>query len=294
MSTKVVSTASEDRDFAPPPRRVKGPAVFWKELRSPVFGRRKIAVLITIGVGLILLFVTYGFFADENALDDEWVHIFYTVIFLGLGILFTIILPATCITSEKESRSWPLLLATTLSDWQILLGKFAGVLRRCAPVWAVLFGHIMLFTIAGVIHPVATVQMGILVAGIVVFLSGTGLYFSVRFKRTTTAVMMNFGVAALIWGLLPFAITLIGAIRDFHDFRAFCELYWDTNPFVHAVVIIDATARGGGLRRYDWLEVGARAVSEATIWMLFCMLGHMLLGLLFAWRAKCRFRRNVF
>ncbi len=294
-NTKAVPTGSEHREFAPPPRRVKGPAVLWKELRSPVFGRRKIAVLITIAVGLILLFVTYGFFADENALDDEWVHILYTEIFLALGILFTIILPATCITSEKESRSWPLLLATTLSDWQILFGKFAGVLRRCAPVWAVLFGHIMLFTLAGVIHPLATVQMGILVAWIVVFLSGTGLYFSVRFKRTTTAVMMNFGVAALIWALLPFVITLIGIIvTDFHDVRVFCELYWDTNPFVHAVVIIDATARSGGLGRYDWLEVGARDVSEATIWMLFCMLGHMFLGLLFAWRAKCRFRRNVF
>ncbi len=294
-NTKAVSTASEHRDFAPPPRRVKGPAVLWKELRSPVFGRRKIAVLITIAIGLIFLFVTYGFCADENALDDEWVHILYTVIFLALGILFTIILPATCITSEKESRSWPLLLATTLSDRQILFGKFAGVLRRCLPVWALLFGHIMLFTLAGVIHPLATIQMGILVAWIVVFLSGTGLYFSVRFKRTTTAVMMNFGVAALIWALLPFVITLIGTIvRDFRDFHAFCELYWDTNPFVHAVVIIAATARNGGLRRYDWLEVGARDVSEATIWMLFCMLGYMFLGLLFAWRAKCRFRRNVF
>jgi len=294
-NTKAVPTASEHREFAPPPRRVKGPAVLWKELRSPVFGRRKIAVLIAIAVGLILLFVTYGFFADQHALDDEWVHILYTVIFLALGILFTIILPATCITSEKESRSWPLLLATTLSDRQILFGKFAGVLRRCLPVWALLFGHIMLFTVTGVIHPLATVQMGILVAGIVVFLSGTGLYFSVRFKRTTTAVIMNFGVAVLIWALLPFATTLIGIIAsDFRDFHVFCELYWDTNPFIHAFVIIHATARSGGLGRYDWLEVGARDVSEATIWMLSCMLGHMFLGLLFAWRAKCRFRRNVF
>ena len=137
--------------------------------------------------------------------------------------------------------------------------------------------------------------MGILVASIVVCLSGTGLYFSVRFKRTTTAVIMNFGVAALIWLLLPSATTLIGIIlSDFRDFHVFCEFYWDTNPFVHAVVIIDATARSGGLGRYDWLEVGARNVSEATIWMLSCMLGYMFLGLLFAWRAKCRFRRNVF
>jgi len=228
-------------------------------------------------------------------LDDELAHMFYAVIFLALGILFTIILPATCITSEKESRSWPLLLATTLSDWQILFGKFAGVLRRCLPVWALLFGHIMLFTLTGVIHPLATIQMGILVAWIVVFLSGTGLYFSVRFKRTTTAVIMNFGVAALIWLLLPFATTLIGAIvRDFRDFRGFCEVYWDTNPFVHAGVIMDATVNGQGLGDYYWFKVGARDVSEATIWMLFCMLGYMFLGLLFAWRAKCRFRRNVF
>jgi hypothetical protein len=27
---------------------------------------------------------------------------------------------------------------------------------------------------------------------------------------------------------------------------------------------------------------------------VICMLGYMLLGLLFAWRAKCRLRRNIF
>ena len=79
---------------------------------------------------------------------------------MSLGMLFTIVLPATSITSEKETRSWPLLLATTIDDRQILFGKFIGILRRCLPVWIFLFGHIILFSLAEFIHPIAIIQMG--------------------------------------------------------------------------------------------------------------------------------------
>ncbi|MCK4292115.1 MAG: ABC transporter permease [Planctomycetes bacterium] len=289
---EALPSSSERRDFAPAPRRVKGPPVLWKELRSSVLGRRKIAVLITIAVGLIILLVTYALCADERMLNDDETHIVYVVIFIALGMLFTVILPATCITSEKEARSWHLLLTTTLSDWQILFGKFAGILRRCLPIWCLLFGHIIVFTLAGIIHPIASVQMGILVAWIVVFLSGTGLYFSSRFKRTTTAVIMNFALAATVWALLPLLIALVAAItRDWHDFF---QVFMDVNPFVHAVSIMDATTKRGRLGTYYWIGPGSLPFWESMLWMLVCMLGYMFLGLLFAWRAKCRMRRNIF
>jgi len=293
-SDEPAGTISPDQPvFIPAPKRVKGPPVLWKELRRPMFGRRKIAFIISIAIGLIILFSTYALCANEQALDDEGTHIIYTVIFLALGTLFTIILPATCITSEKESRSWPLLLATTLSNWQILLGKLAGIFRRCLPIWCVLFGHIILFTLAGIIHPVAFFQIAILVAWVVVFLSGTGLYFSSRFKRTTTAVIMNFALAATIWALLPLLMILVVEIT--HDGYDLAEAYIDTNPFVHAVIIMDAAVDWrGGLGSYYWPGLNSQDVFGSTIWMLFCMLGYMFAGLIFAWRAKCRFRRNIF
>jgi len=283
------------QDFTAAPRRVKGPPVLWKELRLPLLGRHKVATFIGIFIGLVLLLITYWLCLEERILDDEEIHILYTIIFMGLGMLFTIILPATSITSEKESRSWPLLLTTTIDDRQILFGKFIGILRRCLPIWIFLFGHIILFSLAGFIHPVAIIQMGILVAWIVVFLSGTGLYFSSRFRRTTTAVIMNFALAAAIWAIVPILLALITEItHSIYDdlFRA----YMDTNPFVHAVVVIDATANENPVKigSYNWIGFRSTDVVESTSWMLICMVVYMLLGYLFAWRAKCRFRRNIF
>jgi ABC-2 type transport system permease protein len=273
------------------PKRVKGPCVLWKELKSPVFGRHKVAAATATAMGMVLLFITYGLCARERILDEEEIHVLYVIIFLGLGMLFTIIVPATCITSEKESRSWPLLLATPLDSWQIVLGKFIGGLRRCLPIWVLLFGHLVVFSLASTIHPVAVIQMAILVSWIIVFLSSSGVYLSSRFQRTTTAVIVNLALAGVIWGLAPLLMFLALDVADMSDDPA--EAYMDTNPFFQAVVTIDATTRGGQ-HGYGWAGLGTSDALEATIWMLACMAGYMSLGVLFIWRAKARLRRDVF
>ena len=279
---------------APACRRVWGQPVAWKELRAPILGRRKkLAVVVILG-GLLLLALTYIFFLSENALNEPDVHIMYAISFTALGMLFTIVIPATAVTSEKESRSWHLLLATTLTDWQILSGKFVGILRRCLPVWLLLLAHFTFCSFVGLVHPVAIIQMTILVTWVVVFLSGTGLYFSSRFRHTTTAVILNFVLALALWALLPLFLAL--AEQVFGDSNAgLAQLCVDANPLVHASVIADATAAWGrGLRNYDWAALRDMGPAKSTIWMLFCAAGYVALGLFFAWRAKCRFRRRIF
>lgn len=271
-------------------RRVAGPAVMWKELRAPVLGRRKIRMIIAIGIGVILLMGTYAICAAENILDEGGVHMAYAIIFTGIGMLFTAILPATCITSEKESQSWPLLLATTLSDWQILFGKFAGVVRRCMPIWCLLFGHIIAFSLAGYIHPVAIVHFGILVAWIVALLSGTGLYFSTRFKHTTTAVIANFALAGVIWALVPIITLMVVGISG--GSIDLISGLMDTHPFVQAGILVDGATDSSGT--YYWPGIESANATGSTIWMLACMLGYMFVGWLFMWRAKYRLRRNIF
>jgi len=141
------------------------------------------------------------------------------------------------------------------------------------------------------IHPVAIIHIGILVLWLMIFLSCSGLYFSSRFKRTTTAVMMNFTFALIIWLVVPVLLALASAITHSNDLA---EDYMDTNPFVHAVVSIDATAGKSAPSGYWWLGSRGGQVFDATVWMLSCMAVYVSLGLLFAWRAKCRFRRNIF
>jgi ABC-type transport system involved in multi-copper enzyme maturation permease subunit len=218
-------------------------------------------------------------------------------IFGVVGGLFAIVLPAASVTSEKESRCWPLLLVTTLSDWQILLGKIIGTLRRCVPAWFLMFGHLIVFALIGYIHPVALIHIPILVTWVIIFFLGTGIYFSSRFKHTTTAVIMNFTFAALIWVLLPLLMFLFADVTRTSD--SYAESYMNINPLFQGVIILDGTCgkwhakRSVKELRYHWTH-GNRNPVESTGFLLSSMLGYMLIGSLFAWRAKCRFRRNIF
>ena len=294
---KPTNGAVESRPNTSAIRTVGKLAFLWKELRSPLFGRSKIIAIIVISTSLILLFITYVLIAIENGLDHLEVQASYLAILGCVGMLFAIVLPATCITSEKESRCWPLILTTTLSDWQILLGKFIGTLRRCAPAWFLMFGHLILFTLTGFIHPIALIHIPVLVAWVIVFFLGTGVYFSSRFKHTTTAVIMNFTFAAVIWGLVPLLMLLYAAMT--HTSDNYAEGYMNINPLFQGAVVLEGTCgRRNALRsvtelRYHWLR-GSRSAVESTGFLLSSMLGYMLIGSLFAWRAKCRFRRNIF
>jgi ABC-type transport system involved in multi-copper enzyme maturation permease subunit len=290
---KNMAQASHNRkDFTGTIRRIAGPPVLWKELRFPLLGRHSIITRYIISIGLALLIISYVTCHMNNALDEEDTHYAYTLIFLGFGLLFSIVLPSTSITSEKESRSWPMLLSTTLDDDHILFGKLVGSMRRCLPVWLLLFGHVILFSIIGSIRPVAIVQMGILVFWVVVFLSGTGLYFSSRFRRTTVAVVINFALAAMIWIIAPLiAFLTLDAVNASYDLA---EAYMDTNPVIHAMVIIDGSVGKYSPNGYNWPGAGGMEAPEAISWMLICMTLHVFLGLLFAWRAGNHLRRNIF
>ena len=272
-------------------RTVKDPPVIWKELRMPMLGRHKIFASICIFLVLSLLFFIYWMCARERALDDRDIHTLFVIAFLILGIIFTVILTSTGITTEKEARSWPILLTTTLDDRQILFGKYVGTLRRLMPVWILLLAHVVIFSLGGIINPLAVIQITILIAWIVTFLFCTGVYFSSRFKHTTTAVIVNFIFAAVIWIFVPLLLFVLDQFVHITDLTGYAEAYMDTNPFLHAVVIIGANTNTS-TGNYDWTSFHANPFMS-TIWMLACLAGYTFLGLIFAWRAKCRFRKNI-
>lgn len=282
------------QDLTATTRRILGPPVLWRELRFPALGRRRIATRVVVIVSALLLLITYALCAKERVLDDEGVHVLYTMAYTGIGILFTVVLASTCITSEKESRSWPLLLATTLDDQDILLGKFLGILRRCLVFWSLLFGHIVVFILTGMMHSIAIIMAAILVIWVTVFLAGTGIYFSSCFKRTTTAVIMNLALAGLIWVVSPIMLGIIGLMNNRSDIGEVCIL---ANPMVQIIVIMLGTVGEAhdGLQqlRFEW-PFGNEKFGFTMCVLLVNMGIHVLVGALFAWRAKCRFRRNIF
>jgi ABC-2 type transport system permease protein len=271
-------------------RRVVGSPVLWKERRTPLLGRHKLGMIVVLLLALGLLGTTYILCAREDILTDANVHASYIIIFLLLGMLFTTVLPATCITSEKESQTWSILLTTAVGDWEIIWGKFLGVVRRCLPAWCFLLGHVMLFALAGIIHPVGAVQLAILVTWVVFFLSSSGLYFSTRVRHTTTAVIANVALAVGLWAVFPLVLGILLAIaRGSEDLL---EIYMDMNPVVHAGVITAATSRSGGLTSYNWMQGGMADVGEATGWILLNFVLYVVVGLVFIVRAAAHVRRN--
>ena len=152
------------------------------------------------------------------------------------------------------------------------------------------------------IHPIAIIHSFIFVAGLVSFLTGVGIYFSARFKRTTSAVVANFALAVALWIIIP---ALLGATSLFargQDHRNAFETYLSANPAIQAVVVMNGAGGASNARtklprlNYDWPRRSNdwRRVWNTTGVLIVCMLIYVSVGFLFAWRAKCRFRRNVF
>jgi ABC-2 type transport system permease protein len=260
-------------------RRVKGSPVVWKELKTRVSSRERLVVAVIIGLELVLIVSMYLFPVVVDIFGAKETYMLYICFFIGLGLLTVTIFPAASITSEKEARTWPLLLLTPLTGWQILTGKFVGVLRRSMFVWLLLLiyiGLFWLFEYVG-IGLLAIVKMAVIVAGSVVFLCGTGFYFSSRFRRTSAAVIANFILTILVWGIIPFLVNLlIDTFRSVRysildDLEEFCL---GVVPFVQAMRVMDNNL----------------SISESSRFVPI----YMLLGFLFAWRAKCQLGRNIF
>jgi len=287
----------------PTVRRVVGPPVVWKELRAPfIQGINSRNSYIGLAVAIAALVFTYWASADAKSLDADFTHVVYVMLFLSIGGLINVVFSATRITTEKELQSWSLLLTTPLSDWEILLGKAVSAFRRCLPIWGLLAGHVIVFTLAGYIHPIAILHLLMLVAWLTCFITGAGLYFSARFARTTSAVVASFALVIGLWVIGPTLAGLVGALGGKTDL--FAKYVW-THPALQTQLIVGAAAGSQNARMslgsldYNTVPVfgpghGAIGVGTATCALLGVAAGYTLAGFLFFWRARRCLRRRVF
>jgi hypothetical protein len=116
------------------------------------------------------------------------------------------------------------------------------------------------------------------------------LYFSLRFKHTTTAVIANMGLAVTLWAIIPLIAAIILEIS--HVQIHIIEPYLDLNPFVQAGVVAAATAHTGSLGAYEWAQGGLSSAGDATGWILLTTVIYVATGLAIAARTGSRVRRN--
>ena len=269
---------------------VIGPPIFWKELILPLRRHVRIYRVISVLIFLAVLGYSYWYFYKQHLISQDVPHVFYVLIFMFLGTLFTIVLSATSITTEKESS-----LTSTLDDWQIISGKFCGILSRCLPVWMILFAHIFIFTFTGIFNPIVIPLILMLSAWYIVLLISSGLYFSSLAKRTTTAVIMNLAFALSIWGIIPLILGIISVIMREGEIVEGGLFF---NPFIQIIVIIISTVKTRinlNIRhlQFDWPSGNESVETTLTIFIVSLSI-YLIAALFFLWRAKKRLRRKVF
>lgn len=306
VADRTASPAEDAPDQEGPPRRrrwrprhwdlkeiIVSP-IIWRELRKPLLRDRIVQIVVLCAV-LFYLVYTYAILGAAGALSKGGVQGGFLATFLLAGMLCIAVDSATTIAPEKQARTWPALLSTPVSDWHILLGKAGGSLFRCLIVWLFLIGHVLFFSLIGFLHPLAIVSTVLLVAAMSMFLSGLGVYFSVRCRRTTTAILGSVGTGLLLWLILPVFLDLLTQAFAQRWLAILRDLTYVANPVVQAGCMAVAATKGSLVTWATTVLFSGYVSPFAMTGLVFMSsVGYSLLGVLLAWRAKRLFRRNVF
>jgi heme exporter protein D len=272
-------------------KRTIGTGLIWKEFVQPVLGKyRKVVfvslVLLVAGfvVGSLAALTTGGFGPFMVVVSGSVLGL------LVLSVLFTVIIPATSITAEKEAGTWLVLLTTCYSDYGILGGKLVGIARRIIVVWS---PFLFIGALAAYVSQdsFAAYWWLIAVMGIAAgFVAASGLYFSSRFTRSNTAVICNLALTAVLWVAIPFVLFALQEIfRDLNSYMMsmlnirFAQLYWTvTVPGVIETILERAPHYRPGLSNVHLLKTSAAF-----------FITHFIAIALFLWRAKANLRKRI-
>ena len=141
--------------------------------------------------------------------------------------------------------------------------------------------------------------MALIVFSAVFLMSGTGLYFSARFRKTTTAVVANLAVAFFLWAIVPLIVGTLAELRNGEDRLHY---YFTSHPFVQTGVVVAATGGRQNARTktaslvYDWPlpDDAGRGPWATTGLLLFNGTLYLGVGAFCVWRATTRVRRVIF
>ena len=170
---------------------VKGPPIVWKEMRTMLVRFGRLTPVLSAVLAVVVLAATYGYCGYKDYLALRGVQIAFVLVYLLLGLLRAATTAATSITSEREARTWPVLLATTLTDREIVFGKIIGSALQSWPYWLLLTGHVVAFSFAGYIPAAAILPLAALVVSSALFVSAVGVLFSSLCRRSSTAACAN-------------------------------------------------------------------------------------------------------
>lgn len=261
-------------EFSHASRVVGDSPVLWREVRQRSFGRPVYAWLLFGGLGLVALWIYFQVTAewrngwpvglDLDELGDEGLN--FPVLALGsvVTMLLACFTSSQSISSEKESRTWDVLLATPLSAWDIVWGKFVGALRRQWIVPSLILAHLVVVSVFGPVKLLAIPQIAcVLFAGLVAITS-VGVFASVLIGRSTRAAGANFGFWLAVWGASPLIITLLNEAAGGMDSGDVISVLMLPNPVAIVVCVTSGSLDSSGSDRYDLMDLGRIGTLEMT------------------------------
>ncbi len=283
-------------------RTVFGNPVAWRELRQPLFkGARTFKIVgVFIGAGALIYLYTQ---ADPTAQEMH-----YSLIFICFFISCLTPLNATTgsVAGEREARTLDVLLSTPMSAWSILFGKLLGAFPMPMLILQFVTLHTVIYSMVGffrgddIISPLIILHTMCLGVGVAAMLGGSGVLFSVLFRRNSMAMVANIALWIGVWAGVPMVLGILGIFM--YD-SLLQDLFFVTNPFALLASALSGDVVGysyGGYSGYgnynssqisyeytlaDGSDIGPVGFS---IMLGFWCLAAVCIGLFFTWIASKR------
>jgi ABC-2 type transport system permease protein len=235
-----------------PIRPVTGPPIVWKEMRTAILGRGKeknvmFALLVGAFVMSVIVILLTGIMGQLNVATRVVPYLLMSAFYL-MTMIRLAVFSAGSITTEKEARTWPILLTTPLADSEIVRGKGVAAFRRNLLLILAYFGLICLsyFGLRNLgrddwfTHMLRSLVLSACsIVGAVLFVIGSGVYFGVRLKTTIAAVAATIG---LYLGITYFICGMFNPLR----LLAYRSLGRHGPSWVfYAIPVISALIQGG-------------------------------------------------
>jgi ABC-type transport system involved in multi-copper enzyme maturation permease subunit len=180
-----------------PARRVGNFPIFWRATRplqlTMSFGLA--LALLTLG-SMYMAGVTGGFF-DVDVLAGV-----LTGLLALLGGVLGLLASAT-VSSERQHRTWQVLLCAPMTRRRIAAEKLLGVLWRVRWLYLLIVVQLFAACCLGVVRIPVMLNLLLILVWVTVYALGSGLFLSTHCKTTLVACLICIGQLAFLWGLLP-------------------------------------------------------------------------------------------
>ncbi|WP_332645587.1 ABC transporter permease [Lysinibacillus sp. 54212] len=183
---------------------------FFKSITGIMFYLGAMCVFVVGFFMITTQFTGTGYFRPDQS---YYLFIMLSVLQMALVMFITPGLTAGAISSEREKQTLNMLLMTTQSSWQIILGKlmssiaFLGLLLVAGlPLYSIVF-------LFGGVSPLQLITIFFFYFITMLAIGSIGIFFSTYTKRTITSMIATYGSMVFLGGFTAFFF-FVGVIID--------------------------------------------------------------------------------